>query len=207
MSRQHQNPHHHHLGTSSHHAGASSQHSVASNSEQPSNAAVVAAYQHHEDRLFRAWRSVAHSVVVVTSKAEKAAPVAAARDADPAVKKACLREVDEAVVGFLRNRIEWGRLISALEAKLEGKAVEMENLQQYVRCQPGLGRKRKRGSIIETASAAVSPPTAATTSSSNQGFTAAAQETATDTATDTTTTSDTAAAVAVGTPTGSAGPQ
>jgi hypothetical protein len=40
--------------------------------------------------------------------------------------------------------VEWGRLISYLEAKLEGKAQEMETLQQYVKTQPSLGRKRKR---------------------------------------------------------------
>jgi hypothetical protein len=91
---------------------------------------------HYEDRLSRTWRSVASSVVVVSQKEEKAV-------ADP--NKATLKELDECVVGFLRTRVDWGRLVSYLEAKLEGKAKEMEILQQYVRSQPKLAvRKRKR---------------------------------------------------------------
>jgi hypothetical protein len=90
---------------------------------------------HHEDRLARTWRSLASAVVVVSQKEEKAV-------AEPT--KNSLKELDECVVGFLRTRVEWGRLISYLEAKLEGKAKEMEILQQYVRSQPSLGRKRKR---------------------------------------------------------------
>jgi hypothetical protein len=73
--------------------------------------------------------------VVVSQKEEKAV-------ADP--NKATLKELDECVVGFLRTRVDWGRLVSYLEAKLEGKAKEMEILQNYVRSQPKLGRKRKR---------------------------------------------------------------
>jgi hypothetical protein len=71
----------------------------------------------------------------VSQKEEKAV-------ADP--NKATLKELDECVVGFLRMRVDWGRLVSYLEAKLEGKAKEMEILQNYVRSQPKLGRKRKQ---------------------------------------------------------------
>jgi len=91
--------------------------------------------QYPEDRLARTWRSLASSVVVAGQKAERCA-------ADK--NNRTLKELDDVVVGFLRTRVEWGRLISYLEAKLEGKAQEMETLQQYVKTQPSLGRKRKR---------------------------------------------------------------
>lgn len=75
-------------------------------------------------------------MVIASQKAENAA-------VDPT--KPVLRELDEYVVAFLRSKLDWGKLISYLEAKLEGKAKEMETLQQYVRTQPKLGRsKRKR---------------------------------------------------------------
>ena len=69
------------------------------------------------------------------SKAEKAA----------AAKDAKNRELDEAVAFFLRTRREFHRLLSHTEAKLQGKAEEMESLETYVRTQPRIGtRKRKR---------------------------------------------------------------
>ena len=93
-------------------------------------------HHHHEDRLVRTWRSLGTSVVLATSKAEKAV-----RERD---NKAVLKEMDDAVVGFFKTRLEWGRLVSYLEAKLEGKAKEMETLQHYVRSQPTIGIRRKR---------------------------------------------------------------
>jgi len=92
---------------------------------------------HHEDLLVRTWRSIAHSVVQVSNKAEK---VAAQETAD----RETVKELNEATVRLLGSRLEWSRSISHLEAELEGKAAEMEALQQYVRCQPKIG-KRKRG--------------------------------------------------------------
>lgn len=91
---------------------------------------------HHEDRLAKTWKSMTNWMVIASQKAENAA-------VDPT--KPVLRELDEYVVAFLRSKLDWGKLISYLEAKLEGKAKEMETLQQYVRTQPKLGRsKRKR---------------------------------------------------------------
>jgi hypothetical protein len=104
-------------------------------SPDPSSQKQQQQQHHYEDRLSRTWRSVASSVVVVSQKEEKAV-------ADP--NKVTLKELDECVVGFLRTRVDWGRLVSYLEAKLEGKAKEMEILQNYVRSQPKLGRKRKQ---------------------------------------------------------------
>ena len=91
---------------------------------------------HHEDRLSRTWRHLISSVFHATSKAEQLANAA---------DVASIKEIDDAVVAFLRARLEWGRNLSFLEAKLEGKAKEMEVLQHYSRTQPCLGfRKRKR---------------------------------------------------------------
>lgn len=137
-------------------------------SENPTSATASSSssYEHHEDRLFRSWRTVAHYVVLATNKAEKAASIgnvlSPTDDSNQQLqqqqttissneeKKTAVREVEKVVVEFLRARVEWGRLISTLEAKLQGKAEEMENLQQYVRCQPALGMSRKRKRIAST---------------------------------------------------------
>lgn len=58
--------------------------------------------------------------------------------------KESLKELDESVVQFLKTRIEYGRNILHLEAKLQGKAKEMEAMDCYLRSQPRVGRKRKR---------------------------------------------------------------
>jgi hypothetical protein len=57
------------------------------------------------------------------------------------VKQQHYKEMDEFVVAFLRARVNWGRLITYLEAKLEGKAQEMETNQHYFRSMPKLGRR------------------------------------------------------------------
>ena len=103
------------------------------------------------------------------SKAEKAAAAAAATAAatsnatkmremvDTAVvsdestntttadmKKKTKRELEECIVLFLRTRREFHRLLSHVEAKLQGKAEEMESLETYVRTQPRIGHNTKR---------------------------------------------------------------
>ena len=96
----------------------------------------------HEARLRKAWRVIGTTVVNCISKAEKAA--------DPSlvnshVRESKKRELDESIVFFLRTRREFHRLLSHAEAKLQGKAEEMESLETYVRTQPRVGtRKRKR---------------------------------------------------------------
>lgn len=102
---------------------------TSSNSHRP---------MHSEDLLLRTWRSIAHSMALVTGKAEK---VAAAADTD---REAAMKELNEATIAFLRNHVDWGRSISYMEAKLEGKAAEMEAMQHYLRTHPSMGRKRKR---------------------------------------------------------------
>lgn len=74
------------------------------------------------------------SIANCMSKAEKAG-------ADSS--QANCRELNESVVAFLRTRMEWHRLVGHVEAKLQGKAQEVEALEGYVRTQPRLG-KRKR---------------------------------------------------------------
>jgi len=134
-------------------------HSQASSHQQQQQ------HHHQDDRLSRLWRTMVTSVLVATSKAEKAAKEA---------NKATLKEVDEAVIAFLRNRVDWGRLISYLEAKLEGKAKEMEILQHYVRSQPSMGirkRKRETDTVDENKMAKTSPvqPAQNTTDGDNLG--------------------------------------
>jgi hypothetical protein len=99
---------------------------------------------HNEDLLLRTWRSIAHSVAIVINKAEKVSVDPSNRD--------LIKELNEATVGFLRNHMDWGRSISYLEAKLEGKAAEKEALQHYARSHPCMRRKRqRRESTISTA--------------------------------------------------------
>lgn len=74
----------------------------------------------------------------------KADGAAAAAASGPPAAEAKQRELDEAVVLFLRTRREFHRLLSHTEAKLQGQAEEMESLETYVRTQPRIGSSRKR---------------------------------------------------------------
>ena len=67
------------------------------------------------------------------------------------------KELDKSLVHFLKYRIDWHRLISQVEAKLQGKEQEREALETYVRTQPKLGirnsnnnKKRKHEETIKT---------------------------------------------------------
>lgn len=121
----------------------------ASSPPAPATATANSAGGHHEDRLHRTWRTLESSLVVAAQKAEKAA-------AEPKPSKPQLKELDEQVVSLLRTRVDWSRLLSYLEAKLEGTAKETEVLQHYHRSQPRLeSRKRKREA--DAVQAAVDP--------------------------------------------------
>lgn len=106
---------------------------------------------HHEDVLLRSWRSTAHGVALVTSKAERVVAVASAPDCNTSSNDAAMKDLNDATIGFLRNHVEWGRSISYIEAKLEGKAAEMEAMQHYLRSHPSMGRKRKRAEVVAAA--------------------------------------------------------
>ena len=93
---------------------------------------------HSEDRLLRTWRSIESSVVVAAGKATK---VTESTTKD----RALLQELDDSVVAFYKvARMEWGRLLSYIEATLEGKAKELEIKQHFSKTHSKLGRKRKR---------------------------------------------------------------
>jgi hypothetical protein len=115
--------------------------SMATPSGDPPGPSVISSghqYLTHEERLGKAWRNLASSVVSCFHKAEKSA---SEKERDT-FNKTC-KELDESVLTFIRARMEWHRLISHVEAKLQGQAEEMEALECYVRTQPRLG-KRKR---------------------------------------------------------------
>jgi Fic family protein len=107
----------------------------ASSSQQP--------HYTHEERLSKSWRNLASSIVGAFQKAEKASAE---------TTKETLKELDESVLVLIRTRMEYHRLLSHVEAKLQGKQQEMESLENYVRTQPRLG-KRKRLEVQETAKA------------------------------------------------------
>ena len=61
-----------------------------------------------------------------TQKAEKTASQL------PQPSKECLKELDEAVVTFLRTWMERTRQISHIQAKFQGKEQEMEAMDCYL---------------------------------------------------------------------------
>ena len=128
--------------------GRSGESGIADDSENSNKARVL---YYAEDRLPRTWRSLASSVVFATAKADK---VPSSQEGNATAKQAALKEVDDAVVGLLRSRLELNRLISYLEAKLEGQATEMESLQHYVRSQPSLKRRSRKRKLPDDASKA-----------------------------------------------------
>ena len=114
----------------------------ASESNKPAETASQPYYT-HEERLSKSWRNLASSIVGAFQRAEKASAE---------TTKETLKELDESVLVLIRTRMEFHRLLSHVEAKLQGKQQEMEALENYVRTQPRLG-KRKRLEDQETAKA------------------------------------------------------
>jgi hypothetical protein len=99
---------------------------------------------YQEDLLLRSWRSTAHGVALVTGKAERFVAVASLPDSTSAAQDSAMKDLNDATIGFLRNHVEWGRSLSYIEAKLEGKAAEIEALQHNLRSHPSVGLNRKR---------------------------------------------------------------
>lgn len=104
----------------------------------------------HEERLAKAWRSMASSIVNAFQKAEKASNENT---------RESLKELDDSVVTFIRARMDLHRWISMVEANLQGKAQEREALENYVRSKPRLG-KRKRDDVGEEALLSPTPQVA-----------------------------------------------
>ena len=101
-------------------------------------------YYTHEERLSKDWRKLASGIVDIFQRAEAAATAAQSSNADPQQVKKLQTELDRSVINnFLKTRMEFHRLISHVEARLQGKAQEREALETFVRTQPSLG-KRKR---------------------------------------------------------------
>lgn len=109
----------------------------------------------HEDRLRKTWRLIGSTVANCMSKAEKNAVAVekyeTALAMNPAVgvgnsieRESTKRDLDDSVIYFLRTRREFHRLLSHAEAKLQGKAEEMESLETYVRTQPRVGTRKRR---------------------------------------------------------------
>jgi hypothetical protein len=140
-----------------------SKHPSRSHSANPNNVNNTAApkWVPNEERLQKAWRGLGTTVASCLSKAEKAATAKNAATNTAATttvvsndeKEKTKRELDDCTALFLRTRREFHRLLSHVEAKLQGKAEEMESLETYVRTQPRIGsargdktktRKRKR---------------------------------------------------------------
>jgi hypothetical protein len=139
-----------------------SKHPSRSHSTNPNNVNNTAApkWVPNEERLQKAWRGLGTTVASCLSKAEKATIAknattnTAATTTSNDEKEKTKRELDDCVALFLRTRREFHRLLSHVEAKLQGKAEEMESLETYVRTQPRIGsarganktmtRKRKR---------------------------------------------------------------
>ena len=98
----------------------------------------------HEERLRKAWRMIGTNVAFCMSKAEKATAAGSAVKTSGNEHGAKTRELDDSVVLFLRHRREFHRLLSHTEAKLQGKAEEIESLETYVRTQPRIGRRKRK---------------------------------------------------------------
>uniref|UniRef100_A0A7S2YAE8 Uncharacterized protein n=1 Tax=Entomoneis paludosa TaxID=265537 RepID=A0A7S2YAE8_9STRA len=121
---------------------------TASSSGAPSSSSS-SSHLHGEDRLAKTWRTLANCFIVGSQKAEK---VVAGNDPNNSSNQkemqVAMKELDDYVVLFLRTRVEWGRLISYLEAKIEGTAAEMETMQHFSRTMSTMGsshpgKKRK----------------------------------------------------------------
>ena len=100
----------------------------------------------HEERLLKTWRTIETAAVQMISKAEKTSTVALQHQKqpdNPAVKDS-FRDLDDSVVTFLRSRIEFHHLLSRVEAKLQGKAQEMESLETYIATEPRVGDQQKK---------------------------------------------------------------
>lgn len=59
------------------------------------------------------------------------------------------RETDDYIVNYLKIRINCGKMLTYLEAELEGKAQEMQSLQHYQRTMPKCSRPKKRARLNE----------------------------------------------------------
>ena len=102
----------------------------------------------HEQRLTKGWSNMRYTVVSAFERAQAAAT--AAEQKDQPTFQSQSKELDKSLVHFLKYRIDWHRLISQVEAKLQGKAQEREALETYVRTQPKLGKRKREATLDST---------------------------------------------------------
>ena len=105
--------------------------------------------QHGEDRLYKTWKTLANCFLVGQQKADRG--------------NCTMQELEEYMVLFLRTRVEFGRIITYLEAKLEGTAQDMEAVQHYHRTMP----KTATGTLISSSSLTNADPTEIVTNGTN----------------------------------------
>jgi hypothetical protein len=143
-----------------------------STTQQPSTAATATATtMSYEERLTRSLRTMETAAIQMLSKAEKSMAAqeqaqqqqqhqqrhqsqdaAVASSEQQQAARESLKQLDESVVAFLKTRIEFLRLLSHIEAKLQGKAAEMEALETYIKTEPRVGssKTKRKHSEIET---------------------------------------------------------
>lgn len=91
-----------------------------------------------EGNLATTWRRVIQSAILVASRAEKAV--------DPATQK----ELRDRTKEFVLVRKEFGKTVTSVSDRLEGKEAEMQCREHYLRTQPTLRKKRKLNQEVIT---------------------------------------------------------
>ncbi|KAG7349465.1 hypothetical protein IV203_012062 [Nitzschia inconspicua] len=127
------------------------------------SATNAASNSSHEERLSRTWKTMGTAAIQMLSKSEKA--VASQLEAQQeqqrhqqspdlaslqAATKDNYKQLDECVVTFLKARIEFLRLLNHIEAKIQGKAEEMESLETYIQMEPRIGGMKRKHTDMET---------------------------------------------------------
>ncbi|CAJ1937972.1 unnamed protein product [Cylindrotheca closterium] len=112
-----------------------------------------------EERVLKLWSNMRYTVASSFEKSQTAD--AAAENKDKKEFQAQFTELSKNTLHFLTYRRDYHRLLSQIEAKLEGKAQERQALETYVRTAPRLG-KRKRADVNEDSVAAAAIATAET---------------------------------------------
>ena len=117
---------------------SNSNHPSSSSSSQPTSSSKPSSssstHHHHltpEERLQKEWRTITSNLLVCIQKAEKAGK--------ETTKDNC-KELDESVVNYLKMRMMWHRLMSHVQAKIQGKEEEMSALDEVTGVEMQLGK-------------------------------------------------------------------
>lgn len=133
--------------------------------------------------LNKTWRSLANCLIMAAQKADRAAASSSGSvvGENSSAVVPLDRETDEYICNYLKIRVNWGRLLTYLEAELEGKAQEIQSLQHYYRSMPKCSTTRptKRARVedgSEGTVAAKRPPEVPEVGNPATGSTAATAE-------------------------------